>query len=160
MITENGISKRLKEARRQKHLRQRELADMIGVTVATISSYERNDAPKTPSVRVLIQLAEALGVSLNWLCGVNDNLTTYQDIIRVFEQLGGTGLFSIQCADGKAGILFEDKVLCEFLTAWKKVFDIFKSGLIDEELCPVWISHELEKDIYQKEIRQGEVLQC
>lgn len=156
----NMICKRLKEARRKRCITQTELACMIGLTPATISAYESEVNTKIPSARRLIQLSRALGVSLDWLCGVSDNLTTYQDIIRIFEQLGETSLFSIQCADEKAWILFEDKVLCEFLTAWKKVYDVFKSGVIDEELCSAWISRELKKDIYQKEIRQEEVLQC
>jgi transcriptional regulator with XRE-family HTH domain len=59
-------------ARRAKGMKQKELANMIGVTPQAISSYESlNGKRKIPSLHVAISLAEALGCSLDWLCGID-----------------------------------------------------------------------------------------
>lgn len=63
------FSERLKRARADKNMKQSELAQAIGVSAATISSYERNEGTKIPSLDKAVLLSEILGVSLDWLCG-------------------------------------------------------------------------------------------
>ena len=55
----------LKEARLAKKLTQKELGDMIGKKLTTISSYELGT--RTPSVEVARQIAVALDISLDEL---------------------------------------------------------------------------------------------
>lgn len=66
------FAKRLKEAREHQGLKQHELANIIDVTPATISAYERanGEKGKNPTLDKAISLANALGVSLDWLCGI------------------------------------------------------------------------------------------
>lgn len=68
------FSKRLKEARTEKGLTQKELAALSGVSTVMISSYERTDAEagKNPSLSVVYSIASALDVSIDWLCGSSD----------------------------------------------------------------------------------------
>ena len=64
------ISPRLRPLRKQKNLTQEELGEMIGVAKARVSDYE---AGKTePPLKTLIKIADALDVSLDWLCGRTD----------------------------------------------------------------------------------------
>jgi len=56
---------RLKQARANKGLSQSKLADIVGVHVTNISRYERGENKPTSSV--LSKLAEALGVSADFL---------------------------------------------------------------------------------------------
>ena len=65
------FSKRLRDTRREKNITQAQLARQSGVTAATISAYESTDSKKgcNPSLENAAKLAEALGVSLDWLCG-------------------------------------------------------------------------------------------
>lgn len=65
------FAQRLKEARTAAKLTQAELCKMSGVTAATISAYESSDGNKgkNPSLDNALKLAQALGISLDWLCG-------------------------------------------------------------------------------------------
>lgn len=67
------FSTRLRDTRRQKGVTQEWLANEISVTPQTISAYERNSAGekgKTPTLDKAILLAQTLGVSLDYLCGI------------------------------------------------------------------------------------------
>ena len=61
---------RLRERRTERGLLQRELADKIGISNRNISSYEKND--REPSYDVLVNLAEALDCSTDYLLGSVD----------------------------------------------------------------------------------------
>lgn len=63
------FAERLKRARGQKQLSQAELAKAVGVSAATISSYETPNNTKIPSLDKAIAIAEHLGVSLDYLSG-------------------------------------------------------------------------------------------
>lgn len=58
---------KIKEARRNKNLTQKELAEMIGVNFSIISRYE-NETIVPPANRILA-IADALGVSVDYLIG-------------------------------------------------------------------------------------------
>lgn len=60
-------AERLKEARQKKGFSQPELAKMVKVSQSAISYFESGD--KTPSGNVSSLLADALGVSLDYLYG-------------------------------------------------------------------------------------------
>jgi transcriptional regulator with XRE-family HTH domain len=58
---------RLKELRTAKHLTQRELSEMVGVTRVTIARYEIGE--RDPKGKTLIRIARALGVMVSELLG-------------------------------------------------------------------------------------------
>lgn len=61
------FSKRLKYMRKQRKLSQEELANKINTTKSTISNYENEYS--TPSNPVLVDLADALNTSTDFLLG-------------------------------------------------------------------------------------------
>lgn len=61
---------RLREARRQAKLSQKELAEAIGASRSSIARWERSD--DEPSARTVWALALHLGVSARWLLGMRD----------------------------------------------------------------------------------------
>ncbi len=67
------LSIRLKELRVNKHLRQEQVAEIIGVTKSTISAYE-NDL-RQPSFEMLLKLANLYRVSTDYLLGRTDTLS-------------------------------------------------------------------------------------
>lgn len=159
------LSGRLRALRRDRNLTQKELADMIGVTVAAISSYEREDDPRTPPVRVLIQLAETFGVSIDWLCGMNDgkSLNTYQDAIQAFAALGDAFGFTMKAEEldpenpfsfpkYKISLTFDDSTLFEFVQSWEKIYSLYKAETIDHSLYALWLKQECSKSIYKAKI--------
>lgn len=87
----NTFSERLRETRRGKDLTQAQLAKLSGVTAATISAYESTDSKKgcNPSLENAAKLAEALSVSLDWLCGsvVNKDKVDTVDFLKTLVKL-------------------------------------------------------------------------
>lgn len=93
------FSKRLKEARRTKDFTQSQLAKMSGVTAATISAYESTDSKKgcNPSLENAAKLAEALSVSLDWLCGSAANKSKVEtvDFLRMLVKMSENTSISV-----------------------------------------------------------------
>ena len=66
------FGQKLLELRKQKGLNREELAKMIGTSGAIIGKYERNE--RTPSVEIARNIANALGVSLDYMVGNTDQM--------------------------------------------------------------------------------------
>ena len=71
------IGERLKKLRKEKGIKQEELADIIGVQKSTVSLYElsKNDPPD----KVKIEIAKYFNISLDYLIGVIDDPVHYFD---------------------------------------------------------------------------------
>ena len=70
--TELTLSERMRIIRHLRGIWQKEAAEAAGVTQAAISSYEKNK--RTPSVGIIIRLAQLYNCSLDWLCGLSENI--------------------------------------------------------------------------------------
>ena len=84
------FSERLKQLRKEKGLSQQELADMLCVVRQTVSKWEKGLS--LPDADMLIKLANALGISVNELLGIQmENSGAQQEIIeqlmKINEQL-------------------------------------------------------------------------
>lgn len=81
------IGKRLKEVRKIKGLTQKELSEMVGVSVSTVKKWEQDQVD--PNTAALISIAVALNVSIDYLFGrdVNVDLVEIADgnIKRIFD---------------------------------------------------------------------------
>lgn len=73
----NEIGSKIREARLQAGLKQKELAQKIGVSESRISQYEKGS--QNPRIGTLMKLADALGVSLKSLCGDQWEEINYED---------------------------------------------------------------------------------
>jgi transcriptional regulator with XRE-family HTH domain len=83
------LGERVTLARKRLGLNQSELARRAGLAVAAVWQFEHGD--RTPSVRSLSKLAEALTVSTDWLLGRSDGETPVDprlaQIMRGWERL-------------------------------------------------------------------------
>ena len=68
------FAEKLREARQQQKLKQSELETKSGVQASLISNYE--NGTKKPSLKNTLQLAKALGISIDWLCGYKPKANT------------------------------------------------------------------------------------
>lgn len=75
MSVSEEFAKKMKEVRGRNGLKQKDLAAKIGATPQTISAYEKKG--KTPTLENVASIAKALGVSLDWLCGIDT--ITFED---------------------------------------------------------------------------------
>lgn len=82
-----NIGNRIKELRLLKKMNQKDFAKQIGVTQASLSSYENEI--KQPSLDVLSRIAGEFNVSLDWLCSNSDthHFVTGTDIIDFLLEL-------------------------------------------------------------------------
>ena len=71
------FSKRLKELRQNSGLTQKQLAERIWVTKATISYYELSE--RNPSPEILVKLAKVFHVTTDYLLGI-ENKKQYLDV--------------------------------------------------------------------------------
>ena len=69
------IGERLKKIRKEKKIKQEELAAVLGVTNATISLYETNK--NFPSDKIKIGIARYFNLSLDYLMGIIDEPVPY-----------------------------------------------------------------------------------
>lgn len=63
------INTKLKQLRKQKGINQEEAADLLGVSLSSYQKYEREKNSVTPSLEVLIKLADFYGVTTDYLLG-------------------------------------------------------------------------------------------
>jgi transcriptional regulator with XRE-family HTH domain len=69
------MSIRIKELRARKNIKQSELADMLHVSQATLSNWEREEFE--PDKECLMKLAEILDSSIDYILGRADHLVSY-----------------------------------------------------------------------------------
>lgn len=90
-----SLGSNIKELRGKLNLTQKEFAEKLSLSNATITAWEKD--AKKPSYDVLIQLATTFNVSLDWLCGIDNSddikIETWTDAIRVILALCNTDLF-------------------------------------------------------------------
>lgn len=68
---------RLKQARINKGLTQKELGDMVGLGKSVICCYEKEI--RSPSIETIIEFIHALGVSADYLIGTDEIIKTLED---------------------------------------------------------------------------------
>ncbi len=73
-----SLGKNLRALRNERNLSQRKLAQRVGVRGSTIALYESGE--RYPSIPMLIRLAKELGVTVDYLLGVDDHRDYYLDV--------------------------------------------------------------------------------
>ncbi len=71
------IGERINYLREIRNIKQKELAEAIGVTKATMSKYENNI--NIPNADILCKIADALNTSTDFLVGRTSNIKTYKN---------------------------------------------------------------------------------
>lgn len=152
------LSERIKELRNIKGLTQKEFAESINVSTVSVSSYETG--VKTPSLDMVLSIAQNYNISIDWLCGLSDNMvldnhiTTYKDLFKLF-----ISLLDVRYEDKKTIpiidvidtdttsvtlILHEDKNFQEFFSKWCDIFKLYCEKTIDIDLYKMWIEKQLK----------------
>ena len=86
----NEIGNRIREARVQAGLKQKELAEKIGVSESRVSQYEKGS--QNPRIGTLLKIADALEISVQYLCGdqwESINMKQEMNLIHRLENIFG-----------------------------------------------------------------------
>ena len=167
------FAQRMKRSRGRLGIKQKDLAERVGVTPQTISAYENADVGgkgKNPTLENAVEIAKALDVSLDWLCGMEhsqpkpDREMTLGDCARMISEMfsWGTVRFSEKTeTDGRfvgdpyeggqfeefevtyPVIMFTDGELKKFVTDHKKMHSLLDSKTIDRDLFNGWLAGRL-----------------
>lgn len=148
------FAERLKEARETKGLKQKELAEKIGVTPQTISAYEKTG--KAPTMDNAISIAKILDVSLDWLCGIDQDVkkqngtTTLGDAARFLHEMSSWITVSVyddcisssnKCRPDCPGVIFDlDDELANFISDSLKMKKLLKDGTFTKEFYDRWVA--------------------
>ena len=71
MIDTNNLGRKIADARRRLRLTQGDLALRVGVTAQAVSKWEQGRS--CPDIAILDEIADALGISLFELLGMDEN---------------------------------------------------------------------------------------
>ncbi|MCH5204289.1 MAG: helix-turn-helix transcriptional regulator [Oscillospiraceae bacterium] len=142
MFNSNSFSERLKSARSKKHLSQAELAKAIGVSAATISSYETPNGTKIPALDKAAALADELEVSLDWLCGKDskekveitdfDAETYLRALVVVTTEMSNT--FEEYPQTKRGSISISNGNVVYFIKQCLDVLKVYHNGTLSREL--------------------------
>lgn len=160
----NILGKNIKSALQDKKITQKELAVKIGVTETTMSKYI-NGSLKSPDINIIYAISDYLNVSLDWLCGRDeerkerdsefdyfflhklseDNVLLQIKIIGALLLTGGYGLDTNY---GRYWIDIPEYVPGYILKELDKVIGLYKSGTLDIDLTGACISRLIQNYEY------------
>ncbi len=80
-----NIGERITQLRKQHNLSQQELADKVGASRTIIGNYERDI--NTPSIDVLLKLAKAFNVSVDFIIGEGQLSSFDKDVLNRIEDI-------------------------------------------------------------------------
>ena len=79
------IGERLQEIRKDKGMKQQELAELLGVSLTTVSGYENDTS--NPNDDVKVEIARIFNISLDYLLGATDDyINLSRDNIIVLDK--------------------------------------------------------------------------
>lgn len=137
------FAQRLKYCREYAKLKQNELAVKADILPATLSTYEAfnmSSGGKKPSLHNAMKLAKTLDVSLDWLCGIDDEpKVSVKSIIAFLEKQ------RMQTSNGVLNITIGMPNMVKFLHGLDIMYKEYKSGIIDKELFDYWLSKSLKQ---------------
>lgn len=153
MFEIKNFAERLKTARTKRGLSQAELAKAVGVSAATISSYETLNNTKIPSLDKASAMAEFLGVSLDWLCGkdsagkvpiTNFDIDCYlRALVVVITEM--TSTFTANSDNKTGSILIASSGLVDFIKQCVDVMAVYRNGTLTTELYETCIEKIISK---------------
>jgi transcriptional regulator with XRE-family HTH domain len=112
--TMKTIGEKIQILREERNLKQKELAELAGITEATLSRYE--NGKREPKGEIISKLANVLNVSTDYLLGRNDIITSsVEPTGNLAEQVGLKLIKELE----KDGYKIEEKDLPNLILAAK-----------------------------------------
>mgnify|MGYP004475237265 CR=1 FL=1 len=154
MYNKELFSERLKELRRSTGETQKDFANSVGCSTATLSAYE--NGTKNPSLEIVSNITQKYKVSLDWLCGLENgeklNIKTYKDIycflLTLQKEHGDLILLETvesPFSEKLPAIAFDNIDISSFFDDWKKMNSLLAKDAIDREVYDLWVEKTLKK---------------
>lgn len=157
------LAVRIKELRTSMKMTQKEFSAIVGCTPATLSAYENGS--KSPSLEIIKGIAEKCNVSIDWLCGLTNEMTsedeikTYADLIRIFLKIQKLEFAPYNfyfkayrnhnsfkdLTDIETGIFTRNEEMYTIIQNIQKMQSVLNDGTIDQNIYDTWLEGFLEK---------------
>ncbi len=149
MFNSQIFAERLKSARNKKHLSQAELAKGVGVSAATISSYETPNGTKIPALDKAAAIASELDVSLDWLCGNKNQCEDVTDFdkntyLRALVIVLSEANTDFSENGDKGCITFNFHPLTYFAKRVRDVLNVYRAGTLSKDLYETCVKKIIE----------------
>ena len=154
-----AFSIRLRQARYEANMTQKELGEKTGISPATISFYEKSppEKPAKPSLENPASLARALGVPLDWLCDYEPKTSSQEkpekEVLKNIVAI--TNYFGDRCSldvtmdketKQLAGVIeFLGGSVYSFINTLKTFMDYHKKGEIDDKILEARVKDAVEQ---------------
>lgn len=133
------LPEKLLTLRKNAKISQKELAEKIGVSQASIGYWEKGQ--RTPSIDAVQKIAEYFNVTTSYLAGQGKNHKTYADVIDLLVEAENALRFELDPQHTDC-IIVHDKVMQCFLNDWVKILPLFRDGVVDSELYKLWLDNK------------------
>ena len=143
------FAERLKGRRLKIGVTQRDFARQTQIAPGTLSAYERGH--KTPTIEVALRIADALKVSIEWLCGRTDTdakggITTYGELMMTLDGIARCGVeVALGTGDGTAIMTLNDEDLAQMFVKWAPILELLRGGTIDAEMYEHWLEKQISE---------------
>lgn len=143
MLDLQVFAERLKSARAEKGVSQNELAKTIGVAPGTVSTYENpNGGNRYPAFEKAVAIAECLGVSLDWLCGISEQESKEKtaanllgDLLNIISEFGLVTTIQTETGNNRGVSIYGvNPHYADFFDELKKIIPILEDEKIPEYL--------------------------
>lgn len=147
------FAERLKQARQKKDLNYKQLSEISGVTSTALSNYEKGD--KMPNLESAAKIAAALGVSIDWLCGIenvekgdNNNINLLSSLMVLLDKLpfetGYSEIYNEFPVFIKFDLTLFDKLVA-FADEYRRIQEIKNTNLATDEMISTLLHNLIEK---------------
>lgn len=178
------FASRIKAQREKLGMTQAQLGEKIGVSAQTISAYEKNISAgkgKAPTLDKVISLSDVLGVSIDYLCGIEtprkggemeslrdvaESLFQISRYVRCYGRTRNRGLTEdewneqsglpdeYQCTCVPVAVFtLDNDVLAKFFDTKNKLYALYNDGTLTKELYDTIIAGQLA-ELQQYEVRE------
>lgn len=168
------FAKRLKEAREKAKISQHVLAEEVGISVPSISAYE--NGTKAPNLETAFNIAAALNVSLDWICG-NAGMSKKMTASEFLEAISLANIYlkpeGIYISDTKildsdseitggpmpaVHVTFYGDAITAFFDSFKAVKNLYEKKDITDDMYKTFVSSLIAQ--YAEHITWGESDPC
>ena len=151
------IGKRMKQARTNAGINQREMSAKLSLTNSSYSNYENGYSE--PPVEIILKFCDILGITLSDLLGMkiaatkSATIKTFADFLAILIDLDKRGLsikgnttYSQQDNQLTAHLTLDipNAQIATFIPDWNKVNQELVSGAMDEEEYEMWLEDTLK----------------
>ena len=136
------FSKVVSEARKNKRITIKELADICGVSASAINRYMAGKS--LPTLEIAVRMAKAVDVSLDKIFGLHNDDSQLADAFLLISDLMMTKGDYLYLAD------FDQERKTIFITpetfhgaidfeSWAKLVDLYRQNIIPKEMYDAWV---------------------